>query len=349
MSTGLICRNCHRRNDGTNLMEGNACPYCGSRDLARMNGDYLITSPTLKKLVLAEIIIIGILLGIIALRTDGPRISKVTVDKESRSILVTVKKAFLKNSLEYSFDNGKTYQVNPVLIVTEPGTYSVVVKDKKGKRDYWQEQVVFSDENLPDQVTGTLSSVTPSAPLQIRSVNLTNESGRGRNDGSISIHTINGRKPVRYSIDGGASFSFDSIFINLAPGRYNIMASDIDDHIDIYHDPVEVKEGLAASSGTSHYEQRPSVSLIEEKINRLFSDPENNALKDSLLRFFISQTMNVECELIGIPNNTPYQLFQFLQRRFEGQPGTKRVQIIDLGFDEMNRINRMRIREKSNL
>jgi hypothetical protein len=55
--------------------------------------------------------------------------------------------------------------------------------------------------------------------------------------------------------------------------------------------------------------------------------------------------MNVDCELIGIPPNTPYQLFQFLQRRYEGQPGSKRIQVLDIGYDNMNRINKLKIME----
>jgi len=241
--------------------------------------------------------------------------------------------------MEYSFDNGKTFQNNRTYYVKQPGTYIIVVRDYKNRKAVWGIPEVFNKEDL-DLIDPSTSPALP----QITGVEPIDETVQGSNGGKIIIHSIYGKKPIRYSINGGQSFFSDSIFSNLSPGRYNIYIIDDASHIDTWPDPITLIQGIAPTEEHSTLPP-PSKSMIENKLNRLFAEPDNTSLKDSVQGYFISQTMNVECELVGIPPNTPYQLYQFLQRRYEGQPGTKRIQVLDIGYDNMRRINRLSIRE----
>jgi hypothetical protein len=298
----------------------------------------------LKKLILSELILIALVLIIATLRlVEGPKISTVKVNLDEHSINVMAKASFLKGRLEYSFDNGKTYQNKDNIQVQQPGSYIIVLRDNKGRKDVWETPVIFTDKDFEGFAMPAAHPPSAQAP-QITGVEPINESIQGMNDGQIIIHTAYGHKPIRYSIDGGQSFSDDSIFSNLEPGIYSVSVVDNDSHIGTWPDPVQIDQGFINTEEEIR-SQPPSQTQVESLLNSLFLDPENNSLRDSLQGYFVSQTMIVECELIGIPPNTPYQLFQFLQRRFEGQPGSKRIQVLDIGYDNMNRINSMRIRE----
>ena len=342
MSISLICNVCHHCFTVRKSESNHICPVCGSINVSKRSSDYFVSTPLLKKLILSEILLIAFIVAAISLFSfDVPRITKVETDKEDHSINVTVKSSFSKRRLEYSFDNGKTYQNNNSYKVQKPGTYIIVVRDDKNRKNEWEIPVTFNDEDFDTDNTQSIAAASFNYPPQITGVETINESIQGLNDGQIIIHTVHGDKPIRYSIDGGFSFSSDSIFSNLEPDSYSISVVDEASHIDKWTDPVLINQGVAETEKS----QAPSRNHVENLLNRLFSDPDNKILRDSLQSFFANQTMNVDCELIGIPPNTPYQLFQFLQRRYEGQPGSKRIQVLDIGYDNMNRINKLKIME----
>jgi len=326
------------------LAVNQTCPVCGSTNISKKSSEYLISTPLLKKLILIELLLIAFILTIVTLRyLDGPIIRNVDVDIKNHSIQVITKASIFQRKLEYSFDNGKTYQTNSNLQVQQPGTYAIVIRNDKDRKSVWQTPITFTENDF-DMATTALIIHSDAQPPHITGVEPINESIQGINDGQIVIHIIDGKKPIRYSIDGGLSFSDDSIFSNLEPGRYSVYVIDDDSQIDTWPDPVLLSQGSSEAIVESRLVP-PSLNDVETLLNRLFSDPENDTLRDSLQSYFISQTMNVDCELIGIPPNTPYQLFQFLQRRYEGQPGSKRIEVLDIGYNDMNRVNKLRIRE----
>jgi len=348
MSIRLKCNTCHHEFTVRELGSDQQCPFCSSTSISKITGAYLISTPLLKKLIISEIIVIALIMAMITLRyLEGPKIKKVVANKNDHLISISVKAALSKRKLEYSMDNGKTYHNNNILKVTKPGTYRIVVRDENRRKKEWDIPVIFSDEDFEIFATQSVADFS-APPPQITGVEFVNESIQGMNDGQIIIHTIDGRKPIRYSIDGGQTFSDDSIFSNLEPERYSIYVVDNDSQINTWPDPVLINQGVVVTEEDIH-SQLPSRNLVESILNRLFSDPENNALRDSLQSYFVSQTMNVDCELVGIPPNTPYQLFQFLQRRYEGQPGSKRIQVLDIGYNNKNLINRLQIRETRGL
>ncbi|MBN1182525.1 MAG: hypothetical protein JXB49_09585 [Bacteroidales bacterium] len=344
MSISLKCNICHHDFTVRKFESNQTCPVCGSTNVFKKSGEYLVSTPLLKKLILTEIILIIIIVSAILLfNVEGPRISKVETNKEDHLINVTVKASLLNRRLEYSFDNGKTYQNKNNFKVQQPGTYIIIVRDDKNKKNEWGIPVTFSDEDFDTYRTQSVAA-SSAPPPQITGVEPVNESLPGMNDGQIIIHTVDGEKPIRYSIDGGQSFSDDSIFGNLEDGSYTVYVVDNDSQIDTWPDPVILNQGVVETAEQTQ-SQPPSPNMVENLLNELFSDPENRTLRDSLQSYFVSQTMNVECELVDIPPNTPYQLFQFLQRRYEGQPGSKRIHVLEIGYDNMNRINLLRIRE----
>ncbi|NNE28334.1 MAG: hypothetical protein HKN16_01770, partial [Saprospiraceae bacterium] len=72
-----------------------------------------------------------------------------------------------------------------------------------------------------------ISQVTGQFPLAIviDSVHLSHPSNCGEDDGQIFIEITNDQPDAIYSIDGGTSWSQDSIFTDLAIGDYDIIAA----------------------------------------------------------------------------------------------------------------------------
>lgn len=344
MSIRLKCNKCHHEFTVKKLGSDLSCPFCNSANISKKTGAYLISTPLLKKLIIIEVIAIILIMSLIAVRySEGPKIKKVVANREDHLINVTVNTSLINTKLEYSFDNGKTYQNINVFKVTQPGTYKIIVRDNRNRKHEWDIPVIFSDEDF-EILSAESSPYLLFPPPQIKGVELINESIQGMHDAQIIIHSVDGRKPIRYSIDGGLSFSNDSIFSNLKPGEYTVYVVDNDSQIDTWPDPVLLIQGADKKAELVRY-QPPSIHMVENILNKLFSDPDNNILRDSLQGYFVNQTMNVDCELVGIPPNTPYQLFQFLQRRYEGQPGSKRIEVLDIEYDNMNRINKLKVKE----
>lgn len=339
MSTSFECKTCHYSFTIKKFNKNLRCPFCGSGDLFVKPVDYLISVALLKKLILVELILVVIVLTIFILTSRDLKISSVDINKKNNSISVTLNSASLKRRVEYSFNSGKTYQNNRNFYVQQPGTYIIVVRDNKNRKDVWNIPITFSKEDL-NAMTGPVRFQPP----HIKGVEPVNETVKGKNDGKIIIHAIDGKKPIKYSIDGGNTLADDSIFINLSPGSYNVRIIDDASYIENYFEPINLSQGLPAPEPHTKIKP-PSRFIIESKLNRLFAEPDNTLLRDSIQGYFINLTMNVDCELVDIPPNTPYQLYQFLQRRYEGQPGTKRIQVLDLGYDNMKHINKLRVKE----
>jgi hypothetical protein len=342
MSSSFECNICHckftRRKDSVNLF----CPLCYSRDILLKSSDFLISTPLLKRLIVGELVLIAIVLAMVLLHQhEGPRISRVNFDKANHTISVIVKGSALNKVLDYSIDYGKTYQNNKTFSVQNPGSYIIVVRDDKNRKTVWGDPIVFAEGDFSN--TEATNSILPP---HITGIEPVNETEYGEDNGRIIIHIRGGKKPVKYSIDGGQSLSNDSVFNNLKPEKYNIFIIDDDSHIDTYFEPITIEKGDIPQP--LHILNPPqSKSLIEDKLNRLFADPDNTGLNDSIVRYFSSQTMKVDCELTGVSSNNPYQLYQFLQRRFDGEPGTKRLKVLEVGYDGQNRINKLKIKEIS--
>ncbi|WP_422860345.1 T9SS type B sorting domain-containing protein [Flagellimonas sp. S174] len=113
--------------------------------------------------------------------------------------------------IEYSADNGATFQISNVFSNLAPGTYDIVLR---------YEQDTFSCTTTPQVATiGTPSNITASASADSAPTCL-NETG-----GQITISGISGGTgPYEFSI--GAGFGTNPVFPNLGVGSYTPLVRD---------------------------------------------------------------------------------------------------------------------------
>ena len=109
------------------------------------------------------------------------------------------------SQLEFSLDDGDTWQNDPCFENMSAGSYTVQVRSAN-----------FSD----CQLTINTELIAPGAP-EILSVDASSASTCDNNDGSISIDASGSN--LEYSIDGGVTWSINNIFTDLSPGVYTIV------------------------------------------------------------------------------------------------------------------------------
>ncbi|MFB6258616.1 MAG: gliding motility-associated C-terminal domain-containing protein [Flavobacteriales bacterium] len=112
------------------------------------------------------------------------------------------------SDLEYSIDNGASYQFSNSFSGLGAGTYDVI---------------------LQDTATGAsdTTQVTISQPpaLVLDSV-VTTDPACGDSDGSIVIYASGGTTPYMYSIDNGSNFQGSNSFNGLPPATYDVVVED---------------------------------------------------------------------------------------------------------------------------
>ena len=111
-------------------------------------------------------------------------------------------------ALQYSIDNGTTYQSGNVFNSLSPGSYNIVVQDANGCT-----------------TTGTANITEPTAVV-ISGTPVTDANCNGANNGSITINANGGTGALQYSIDNGVTYQSGNIFSSLSPGSYNIVVQD---------------------------------------------------------------------------------------------------------------------------
>ena len=110
--------------------------------------------------------------------------------------------------LQYSIDNGSTFQSNGNFGSLLAGNYQVVITDVNGC-----------------STTGNIAIQNLAAPV-INNVSQTDITCNGLNNGSLTISANGGTGALQYSIDNGNTFSSNTSFSNLAPGNYQIIVQD---------------------------------------------------------------------------------------------------------------------------
>lgn len=109
---------------------------------------------------------------------------------------------------QYSIDGGVTFQSSPWFPGLAAGNYTVVVTDATG-------------------CSSTRSYVIGSStPPSVSSFNITDATCFGAITGSVIVNSTGGTPPLRYSIDGGATFVTSNSFNGLAGGNYNVIIQD---------------------------------------------------------------------------------------------------------------------------
>ena len=115
-------------------------------------------------------------------------------------------------SLEYSVDNGASWQTSSTFSGLNPGSYNIKVRlqnDPSCMTTYTQNPVVL---NTP---TGCCTPPTVTAPTVTQPTCATPT-------GTIVVNATGGPGSLEYSVDNGASWQTSSTFSGLNPGSYNI-------------------------------------------------------------------------------------------------------------------------------
>ena len=117
------------------------------------------------------------------------------------------------NPLEYSIDNGKTFQIdNPIFDNLKSGTYYPYIKDANG--------CALDEMNMV--------TINEPAPLEYINIYTEEVAGcKGDSKGSIEIFARGGEENTYdCSIDGGVTFKTNNLFENLPAGEYNVVIRD---------------------------------------------------------------------------------------------------------------------------
>lgn len=141
---------------------------------------------------------------------NGPTISSspataTTCGQDDGTITITATGGLAP--LQYSIDNGATYQATGSFTSLPSGQYNIVVVDDNGCQATGQANIAASTEPVIDDVT-TVNSTC------------------GAGDGSLTVTASSGTAPLQYSINGGASFQASGTFNNLSAGNYNVVVED---------------------------------------------------------------------------------------------------------------------------
>lgn len=131
---------------------------------------------------------------------------------------------------EYSIDGGENFSTDSEFDNLTPGIYNIAVTDASGfclyetevEVRYWGDCLFNAD------------------------VTTTNATFDTESDGILEIEATSGSAPFQYSIDGGATFSSEGIFENLAAGTYEIFIRDASETC-IFESSVELSFDTVSS------------------------------------------------------------------------------------------------------
>jgi len=137
-----------------------------------------------------------------------------TAGANDGTILVTA--SGTNGTIQYSKDNGSTWQASNSFAGLADGIYQIKVKDDVC-------------EVGPTAVTIQAGGIV--CDLTIDSLSTTHETVLGAEDGRIEVTASSSNGPIQYSKDGGSTYQGSNIFSGLAPGLYNVTLKDASDCI----------------------------------------------------------------------------------------------------------------------
>jgi len=119
---------------------------------------------------------------------------------------ITIEASSPDHLLLYSIDGGALWSDNSTFNQLSPGQYTIGVKNANGT----------CEVSLPQAVT-----ITALEAPKIEDIQVTQAQACDNPNGSINI-SASSEQAIRYSIDGGQSWSNNPEFSNLAPGQYSV-------------------------------------------------------------------------------------------------------------------------------
>ena len=172
-------------------------------------------------------------------------------------------------SIEYSIDGGLTYQTNGGSFTgLSAGTYYVSVRNTVGTCEvmYASNPVIIDAPNAPS----------------ITSVNFTEPTDCGFNDGSITITATGGTAPLEYSIDGFATSNTTGVFIGLAGGTYTPEVRNSDQSCAVAGQIVTLTDKVAPVIVMTTGTDPSDCGLADGEININASSPNGSSLQFSI-------------------------------------------------------------------
>lgn len=119
---------------------------------------------------------------------------------------ITVAKTGGSGTIEYSKDNGATWQTSNQFLGLDSGSYNVKIREQ-------------SNTSCVDSAVFTVNSTAPSFDFTL---GVTHESIAGASDGVIEVTVTGTGGPFQFSKNGGTTWQTSNIFSALVPGTYYI-------------------------------------------------------------------------------------------------------------------------------
>ncbi|HLF63397.1 MAG TPA: hypothetical protein VI603_06580 [Saprospiraceae bacterium] len=108
--------------------------------------------------------------------------------------------------MQYSIDNGNSFQSSSFFNNLAPGVYTLLVRDAFGCFYVREFRILACDIQIMAEVTDA--------------------TGAQNADGSVLLAVVGGNGAVEYSINGGISFQSDPLFLSLLPDTFNVVVRD---------------------------------------------------------------------------------------------------------------------------
>ncbi|NJN77676.1 MAG: hypothetical protein HC803_04550, partial [Saprospiraceae bacterium] len=202
---------------------------------------------------------------------SAPAISNITSTNPSNcgtnNGTITVTATGGSGTLEYSKDNGVTWQASNVFNSLAAGTYAIKVRYTGGTCT----------------VSGATQILTAPVSPSITNVASTNPTNCGVNDGTIQI-TATGNGALQYSINNGTTWQSSDLFVGLAAGTYQIKVRNVD--------------GSCVVTGTPQTLTAPQLPVIT---NVASNDPSNCGVNDGTITVTATGT-NIQYSIDGGTN-----------------------------------------------
>jgi len=138
------------------------------------------------------------------------------------------------SNLQYSIDNGSSFQASSLFENLASGPYTVIVRDAQSTTCQDTTTVNLEGTTLPNIMDVVISDT----------VDFFN------NQGTITI-TATGDGSLQYSIDGGVNFSNNNVFNSLDVGTYAIVLANGDDSCPItyFNNPIQISSPCTINAG----------------------------------------------------------------------------------------------------
>jgi len=264
-------------------------------------------------------------------------IKEVRVDPNNLTIHIVAKASSPFCKLTYSIDNNKSgaYRGSKFSDV-QAGQYYICVIYGEGPDDriMWHENPVIMPES---------ELTTATSPPQVIGVDVIEPTHATA--GMIIVHAESSF-PLEYSLNDSI-VQDDSVFNQVMPGPYIISVIDslgrTDTHIDTVFMPALPEKVKTAAIPCSN----PDKNKLEARINSLFSDKRGDRdLQNQIFGMCASRNITVEGTLIN--TNAKYSIYSYLQRQNFGPPGSIKVRVNNLKYNEYCKITYIELEEYSN-